>query len=91
MTAPDISMGPDATYGSDRWCAATLGRSYEWFRKQRQTLEGNGFPRRDALLNLTMKADVYAWIAKRRKISDPASAPHTTEGGQQSRENLSAF
>lgn len=88
----DPTMSPDAAYGSERWCAATLGKSYEWFRKARADLEADGFPPRDGLIKLTMKADVHAWIAKRRRISDPVGAPITTTGAQpHNKENLHAF
>lgn len=63
--------------GSDRWVAAILGSSVEWLRKHRGKLEAEGFPPKDPLIGLTLKADVEAFLAKRRRVSDPAPA-----GGQ---------
>lgn len=93
MTAHDPTFTPESAYGSERWCSLTLGKSYEWFRKARPDLEADGFPRRDALLKLTMKADVHAWIARRRKIADYRVAPNTTSGASTtiSKENLNGF
>jgi|GEM_PF-5471024 len=87
----DLTMNADAAYGSDRWCATTLGKSYDWFKKSRPLLEGDGFPPKDRILGLTMKDDVHAWIAKRRRIADVVVAPLTTHGAQPNKENLYAF
>ncbi len=66
----DLSLNPLAAYGSDRWCADRLGKSVSWFRKHRPRLEREGFPRKDALIGLTLKADVDAFLARRRKVTD---------------------
>jgi hypothetical protein len=66
----DPSFNPDAAYGSDRWLAHTLGRSYEWFRKARPKLEADGFPRKDRVVGYTLKADVEAWLGRRRVVPD---------------------
>lgn len=88
----DPTMSPDAAYGSNQWCATSLGKSKDWFFRNRKVLEADGFPQRDPIIGLTLKADVHAWIAKRRRISDLAVAPFTTTGAQpHNKENLHAF
>lgn len=86
----DPSFAAEALYGSEYWCAQALGRSDTWFRKARPTLEKDGFPAKDKLIGMTQKADVYAWIARRRKIAD---AERTAQRGQHhiSKENPHAF
>ena len=73
----DPTMDPVSAYGSERWSAARLGLSWETFRRRRDALEAEGFPKRDAIVGLRVKADVDAWIAKRRKIADARSATTT--------------
>lgn len=79
MTAPrpDRTTATESAYGSDHWCALTLGKSDGWFRKNRPRLEREGFPPKDGLLALTLKADVEAWLARRRVVADRVHA-HTT-------------
>jgi len=72
----DLTLTKDSLYGSEQWCATTLGKSIDWWRRNRSTLEGDGFPPRDPLTNQTIKADVIAWINKRRKIEDHAIVEH---------------
>lgn len=75
MGRHDATFAEICAYGSDRWCALKLGRSYEWFRRTRPELERKGFPPKDTITGYTIKADVDAWIAKRRRYSD-AGGPH---------------
>ena len=70
----DPTFSADAAYGSMKWCAARLGRSVDWLRDSREKLEREGFPRIDPLLGLTLKADVEAFLARRRRVADPVSA-----------------
>ncbi|MGL6209696.1 MAG: hypothetical protein ACRC14_07705 [Paracoccaceae bacterium] len=74
----DVTFSDVSAYGSERWCAQALGKSYEWFRKARPSLEAHGFPQRDRLLGLTQKADVLAWIVRRRRLNDAPIAAHHT-------------
>lgn len=77
----DRTFDPVSAYGSEQWCAAKLGYGYENWRKNiRTALEAEGFPRRDPLVGLTLKADVEAWLAKRRRVSDTVRAADTTSG-----------
>ena len=64
-TFHDVSL-----YGSDHWCAATLGQSFGWFKKHVSNLEDGGFPKPDPILGQRIKADVEVWISRRRKFSD---------------------
>jgi hypothetical protein len=75
--ADDLSMNPFAAYGSERWCAQRLGRTYEWFRKARADLEAEGFPARDRLIGMTHKSDVETWLSRRRVLADDEGARTT--------------
>ena len=66
----DPTFSAVSAYGSPQWAAATLGRSYTWLRDHRTELEAEGFPPKDTLTGYYVKADVLAWIRKRRRISD---------------------
>ena len=69
----DKSFSSTCAYGSDKWIATVLGQSLEWFKRNRPMLEREGFPAKDALFGMTLKDDVNAFLAKRRRVSDPAS------------------
>lgn len=77
----DRTFSDLAQYGSPAWCAETLGRSSEWFRRERGALESIGFPRVDPVTGLTLKADVRAWISRRRRYADRASVEVSETGG----------
>lgn len=64
-------------YLRDIEIAELLGRSKNWFCKERPRLEREGFPRVDGLIGLTCRADVEAWIARRRQVPD-ADVARTT-------------
>lgn len=68
----DQTFDPLSEYGSNAWCATVLGKSTDWFRKNRAMLEAEGFPRVCRIVGHTIKADVRAWITKRRQYSDIA-------------------
>lgn len=72
----DPTFSADAAYGSLKWCASRLGRSVDWLREARGRLEREGFPEVDPLVGLTLKADVDAFLAKRRRVADPDPAAH---------------
>jgi len=75
----DPTMDPLAAFGSTRWVAARLGLSSSSFQRRKATLEEYGFPARDGLLGLYLKADVDAWIeARRRVIVDRETQPRTS-------------
>lgn len=63
------------------WVAAQLGRSESWFAKKRPSLEGQGFPRRDAILGGYIRADVEAWIARRRQVADVTIVQKSDDSG----------
>ncbi|MCJ8138567.1 hypothetical protein [Falsirhodobacter halotolerans] len=89
MSVHDHTFHEQAAYGSDRWVAITLGKSLDWFKKHRPELERDGFPKKDGLVGLTMKADVEAWLGRRRRIADHVEA--RIPAGDQSKEDLGAF
>ena len=64
-------------YLADREIAYLLGRKVAWFRKHRDDLMREGFPPKDKIIGLTLRADVEAWIAKRRVLSDAAPVMKT--------------
>ena len=65
LTFDDLSL-----CGSKFWAARRLGRSKGWLDTNRQKLEQAGFPDIDPLTGLYIKADVDAWIQKRRQIAE---------------------
>ena len=67
----DKSFLPTCAYGSDKWIATVLGQSLEWFKRNRPMLEREGFPPKDAMFGMTLKDDVQAFLAKRRRVPDP--------------------
>lgn len=67
----DRTFSPEAAFGSSAWVAHRLGIARDTFLSKRVKLEGDGFPSKDTLLGGWLKADVIAWIEKRRKVSDP--------------------
>lgn len=71
-------------YLSEADVAKVLGRSRDWLKKARPSLEREGFPRIDGLIGLTCVADINAWIARRRKVADAGPAQITTQGDHHS-------
>ena len=67
-------------YLTDIQIAKMLGRSKNWLCAIRNDLEREGFPRRDALIGLTCKADIEAWIARRRQVADADTSRNTMTG-----------
>lgn len=67
-------------YMTDIEVAKMLGRSKNWMCDNRPTLEREGFPRRDALIGLTCRADIEAWIARRRQVADAGPRRDTITG-----------
>lgn len=79
----DATFDPDSHFGTEKWCAMTLGRSADWLVKNIAALERDGFPRKDPLIGLRSKHDVLEWIAKRRKFSHTqGSGSPTTAAGK---------
>lgn len=66
----DMSFDDNCAFGSERWCAVTLGKPLDWLYRNRPMLEADGFPAKDRLLGRTNKADVQVWIDRRRRLSD---------------------
>lgn len=94
----DATFTAESLFGSEQWCAATLGRSTDWLTKNIGRLESEGFPKKDPIIGLRNKADVLEWVAKRRKFADtqgiarftrPADMHHdTTKHPGENLENL---
>lgn len=78
----DRTFDPLAAYGSLAWCAAALGKSTDWFRKNRTALEAEGFPKVCTIVGLTVKADVFAWITRRRRYSDVTAKDRPAPRGE---------
>lgn len=67
----DATFSPTSFYGSSLWVSVALGKGRSWFYQNRRNLEDHeGFPQPDAATGLYIKADVEAWINKRRQIAD---------------------
>lgn len=78
----DLTFSDSSAFGSVRWAATTLGRGSDWFRRNLKALVISGFPEPDPITNLYLKADVLAWLDRRRQIPD--RVPHATpQGGQE--------
>lgn len=71
MSEHDRTFHPESLFGSIEWTAQRLGLTKDSFFRKRETLEADGFPHRDPLLNRYLKADVDAWIENRSRV------PHT--------------
>lgn len=68
----DPTFDPICAYASDAWCAARIGVSLDRFRRTlRPKMERDGFPPKDPITGLTLKADMNAWLEKRRRVADP--------------------
>lgn len=67
----------EAAYLTDRDIAKLFGMSPRWLWQHREELEQRGFPKKDALIGRTLKADVEAWLARQRKVSDHAGVVHS--------------
>ena len=70
----------DSAYAGTLWVCERLGRKPDWFYRNKPKLIENGFPDKDPLTNLWIKADVDAWINARRSIRDTNEAPKPTTG-----------
>ena len=70
MAHHDPTLSQHSLFGSISWVAMTLGLTKDSFKRKRDALEAEGFPARDALTNLFIKDDVYAWVNRRRKVAD---------------------
>jgi hypothetical protein len=81
--AEDPTMSQISLNGSVRWAAARIGWPLIRFKQKREILETNGFPTVDRITNLYVKADIDAWINRRRQVADNiiaiGSAETTTE------------
>lgn len=70
----DPTMENISLNGSIKWAAARIGWSLNRFRQRRELLASDGFPKVDRITNLYVKADVDAWINRRRQLSDQIAA-----------------
>ena len=64
----DRTFSDRSLFGSTDWTALRLGVSKDTFFRARPKLEDDGFPTKDPLTNLYLKADVDAWVANRATI-----------------------
>lgn len=72
MVDEDLTFHPQSLYGSILWAATTLGMTEDRFYRKRAELYREGFPMPDPLNNRRyLKADVRAWVMRRRTIPDP--------------------
>lgn len=87
MIKDDDTFNETSLYGSRKWCAAVLGKSYDWFLRNADNLESDGFPKTDPLTGNRIKEDVYAWINSRRRIEDRVKV----ETPKHTKENFNAL
>jgi|OM-RGC.v1.032528248 hypothetical protein len=83
----DHSHPDHALYAGRRWVAETLGMSVSTFDHKRKSLEEQGFPKRDALIGMYLKADVLAWASRRRQVANTIEASPPNEEGPQINED----
>lgn len=76
----DRTMTEDSLFGSARWCAVTLGRSYDWFITNRDKLEAANFPKKDCLTGLYLKSDVQDWIQTRAQRRAKVELQESVQG-----------
>lgn len=74
MSREDHTFSDHSAFGSTRWAATVLGRSQDWFRQNLGTLSVAGFPKPDSITQLYLKADVNAWLERRRQIPNRGTA-----------------
>lgn len=86
----DRSFHQMSLYGSIEWAALRLGMSKDRFFRSRDTLEKEGFPCRDPLTNLYLKADIDAWVGSRAQFKGDDQTRHDNPNSEK-RENLDAF
>lgn len=68
--AEDRTFHEASLYGSVEWCALTMGVTKDTFYRKRAQWEKIGFPKPDSINGRYIKADVEAWVARRRKLAD---------------------
>lgn len=91
FTKQDETFSDLAAYGSRAWVAARLGKNMDWYYRNIDALQNEGFPRIDPIMNAYLKADVDSWIASRQKISATVTITGTPVEITTSRENLNAL
>jgi DNA-binding Lrp family transcriptional regulator len=57
-------------YVSSKEAAHMLRISESTFRNRLKELEAAGFPKKDRLVGHYLKADVLAWVSRRRQLAD---------------------
>ena len=67
----DRTFDPVSQFGSLRWVAATMGLSVDQLRPRLPKMSDDGFPPPDPIVTLYIKADVLAWIERRRQLPNP--------------------
>lgn len=65
MTTPKPRYIPPPRAWNEAQVAARLNRGLEWFRKNRVTLEKDGFPRKDTLLDGWDSKAIDLWMDRR--------------------------
>lgn len=68
----DQTFSEHSLFGSKKWVALSLGQSVDAFGKALPALEAEGFPPMDPVIKRWIKADVEAWVNRRRRIKDNA-------------------
>lgn len=72
----DPTFADHCAFGSSRWVAAVLGKGPAWLRKNLDRMTVAGFPAPDPITRLYLKADVIAWLDRRRQIPDRDPRAH---------------
>lgn len=79
-TRQDPTMSPESLFGSRKWVAQRLGMTVDKFSSKHERLKVGGFPNQDPIVGSWIKADVDAWVTKRRRIGDPKTSAVKDKG-----------
>lgn len=83
-TFHEVSM-----YGSLDWTATALGITKDvFFRKRAKWEKEQAFPKPDPINKMYIKADVEAWVARRRRVADSVTQDATFHGSETTGINL---
>lgn len=79
--AIDPTFDPASLYGSTAWTALRMGLTVDTFQRRLRDMVSEGFPSRDRITGRFIKADVDAFVDRRRRYTDRAmsDAPKPTE------------
>jgi hypothetical protein len=82
-TPTDRTFDDVSRYGSLKWLAAAMGLSIDQLRARLPRMYNDGLPKPDLIIGHYIKADVDAWIVRRRKFSNADADAQDSRPSQQ--------